>query len=199
MTENAVVGSYNNSDCKIIETKKIVENNIKLSFYENLVDVLLREANIYEEILTYEKKKNTAIQDQDVDSLQKINLKQENLLQKRDAMEEDRNQKFSVLEKKFHGTKIKRLNDLLKLDISQQFFNEISNINHKIHSNIKQLKELVDINHTIITYNTTFFHQLLENVVHRSAHSCVYNLNDRNDQAKEVPESSKPIFLDANC
>ncbi len=199
MTENAVVGSHVNFRGNTPKAKEVVQSNTNTSFYESLIHVLLREVNIYEEILEYEKKKNTAIEGQDINSLREISLKQNNLLKERESIEKDRNQKFNFLEKNCQAKKVRRLNDLLELDISQKFSDEVRKINKKMHSSIKELKELVDINCNIITYNTTFFHQLLENVVHRSVHPSTYNLNDEESHTKKAPKLSKPIFLDANC
>ncbi len=169
------------------------------SLYQEIVNILTDEADIYEKLFKQETKKNIAIKNQDIDVLQKVNSKENFLLNQRDNIEKKRNEVFKQLESKFCNTQIKKLNDLLKLDIPNIFFDQIVKLNQKIRLNIKKLEKIVPTNQNIIIYNAKFFHDLLENLARRSTQQFTYNLKNKNIKNGENVGSSRPLFLDANC
>ena len=164
--------------------------------WENLSSVLTHEINLYLDLVKLEEEKVKVIMDRNTTGLNKLIARQEQLIEKRDDLEQTRINSVKELSTTLGFTKVVYLSDLLNqkgapvpqarvlFEKIKEFRRVAARLQSMLHSNRKLLEN---------TYE--FFEAIRTAMALDAKDNFVYS----KDGAGDSTPRSRPIFLDTNC
>lgn len=142
---------------------------------DDLSRILDEEIYSFRQLLKYEKLKNTVIIKQEADKLKQLSQDEEEILNKVAELEEEREDIVNHLFEKYNLTTDKALSALIEKLSKNDHKERISEKRIELIRNIKDLKNVNEVNNKLLTDSIQFFNYAVNSI--QDIDSVVYNKN----------------------